>query len=56
MTGRAGVMYRGWLHGLRGELEGEEGGGRRVMLQGPAGAGKSMAVVSLVEWARAAGW
>ena len=42
------------MHELRQALG--SGAARRVLLQGPAGAGKSIALVSLVEWARAQGW
>lgn len=31
-------------------------GGQRVHIQGPAGSGKSIAVVQLVEWARNNDW
>jgi hypothetical protein len=32
------------------------GQGRRWLLTGPAGCGKSLALLGAVEWARAAGW
>lgn len=42
------------MHELKEALR--AGAGERLLLTGPAGSGKSVALVSLVEWARAQGW
>ncbi|MEW5303254.1 MAG: hypothetical protein WDW36_005962 [Sanguina aurantia] len=48
------LMYRRATRELVGMLQHE--GLPRVLLEGPVGSGKSIALLSLVEWARASGW
>ncbi|GIL42680.1 hypothetical protein Vafri_615 [Volvox africanus] len=58
-TGRNTVMYRPVMHTLFsavGANSQTNTNHQRLLLTGPAGAGKSIALVSLVEWARQQGW
>ncbi|GAX75551.1 hypothetical protein CEUSTIGMA_g2994.t1 [Chlamydomonas eustigma] len=57
-TGVPAVMYRNCMKDLRNAIRSqqEEGRGSQVLLKGPPGTGKSVALASLVEWARASGW
>jgi small subunit ribosomal protein S29 len=45
------LMYRRCIHDLRQALE-QGAGPSRLLLDGPAGCGKSLALAALVEWAR----
>jgi MoxR-like ATPase len=47
------IMYRKSIHTLKELLSQHQS---RLLLKGPVGTGKSLAVASLVEWARASGW
>lgn len=53
-TGSYSVMYRPAMHALFEAVLSREH--PRILLTGPAGSGKSIALVSLVEWARQQGW
>ncbi|GLI69159.1 hypothetical protein VaNZ11_013727 [Volvox africanus] len=58
-TGRNAVMYRPVMHTLFSAVGANSQANtnhQRLMLTGPAGAGKSIALLSLVEWARQQGW
>ena len=53
------VMYRESIHALKGLLLDDSSGGTaaaKVLLKGPTGTGKSVALAAIVEWARACGW
>ncbi|GFR41139.1 hypothetical protein Agub_g1788, partial [Astrephomene gubernaculifera] len=53
-TGTHAVMYRPVMHTLYNAVG--ERSHQRLLLTGPAGAGKSIALAGLVEWARQQGW
>lgn len=53
-SGQHHIMYRKCMHDLQAALAGRVA--RKVLLSGPAGAGKSVALLGLTEWARASGW
>jgi small subunit ribosomal protein S29 len=53
-TGLSAVMYRQSMHDLRMLLEVEQPA--HVLLRGPGGSGKSIGLVTLVDWARSKGW
>ncbi|GLC44325.1 hypothetical protein PLESTB_000481900 [Pleodorina starrii] len=64
-TGSHAVMYRPVMHALFGAVGAHGSAGQqpqpqpqsqRLLLTGPAGVGKSIALVGLVEWARQQGW
>jgi small subunit ribosomal protein S29 len=48
------IMYRECMQQLVRSVQQQPGS--RLVLQGAQGAGKSLALVGLVEWARANGW
>jgi small subunit ribosomal protein S29 len=54
LSKRPYIMYRECMHRLAQAVRGAPGS--RLVLQGAQGAGKSLALVGLVEWARANGW
>ena len=52
-------MYRESIHALKGLLLDDSSVGTaaaKVLLKGPTGTGKSVALAAIVEWARACGW
>lgn len=53
-TGRASILYRPIMAALNGAVA--AGQQPRLLLTGPAGCGKSLALLGLVEWARQQGW
>ena len=51
------IMHRSSMQALRGLLlQPSSSSPTRMLLKGPRGSGKSVALASLVEWARATGW
>lgn len=54
VSGRPCLMHRPVHQQLMDAVAG--GAHKRLLLDGPRGGGKSMALLALVEWARAAGW
>lgn len=48
------ILYRGCIHSLHQKAARQQQ--KRVYLTGPRGCGKSIALVSLVDWARSQGW
>lgn len=54
LTHSSSLMWRRSTQALVDTLS--SGGARALHLQGPAGCGKSVALVQLVEWARSSGW
>ncbi len=54
-TGVCAVMYRRSMHDLRRHMQRDKQP-VQLLLRGPTGSGKSIALVSLVDWARSQGW
>ncbi|EFJ52077.1 hypothetical protein VOLCADRAFT_116092 [Volvox carteri f. nagariensis] len=52
LTGTHSIMYRPVMHNLFNALGAHDRHHQRLLLSGPAGSGKSIALVGLVEWAR----
>lgn len=55
-TGSSSLMWRRSSQELAAALSSSSSEPPAIQLRGPAGAGKSIAVVQLVEWARNNGW
>lgn len=53
-SGSSHLMYRRCMHEISEAVA--SGDVPHILLRGPAGCGKSIALVALVEWARAQGW
>lgn len=53
-TGTDRILHRSCIHSLHQKAAAEER--HHLYLDGPAGCGKSIAVASLVNWARTQGW
>ncbi len=53
-TGTSLVQYRDCMRRLH--LKAESRSHKQLYLDGPAGCGKSIAMASLVDWARSQGW
>jgi small subunit ribosomal protein S29 len=50
------LMYRRCMHQMVSHVAQSAGSGLRLWIDGPVGSGKSIALASLVGWARASGW
>ena len=55
-SGSSQILYRQCIHSLHQKAAKRQKRQRRVYLTGPRGCGKTIALTSLVDWARSQGW